>query len=70
MNTVQIKDERYLQRELSSKAILNTNKSEITRYREQTAAIERNKLQLSEFALLKQKVDKIEGLLEAILFKL
>ncbi len=67
MNTVPINNERYLHRELSSKALLSTDRGAINRYKEQTAIIERNKTQLSEVATLKEEVKEIKELLLQLL---
>lgn len=67
MVTVPIDNERYLQRDLGSKAILSTDRAAINRYREQVAVIERNKQQLSEVASLKQDVARLTELVEQLL---
>ena len=70
METVPINNEKYLHRELSSKAILSTDRSAINRYKEQVAIIQRNNQQISEVAQLKQDVARLTGLVEQLLAKL
>jgi len=70
METVPINNEKYLLRELSSKAILSTDRISMQRYKEQTTIIERNKQQISEVDVLKKEVALIKDLLQQILFKL
>lgn len=67
METIPIDNERYLKRELSSKAILSTDKASINRYLEQTQVIERNKKQLLEVVDLREEVNRLTRLVEQLL---
>lgn len=67
--TIGIEGEKYLSRDLSSKAILNSNTKEIAKYKEQTKKLEETKRISLEIETLKQDVGEIKALLKALLLK-
>lgn len=67
--TVGIKGERYLQREIHSKGLLNTDTSEISRYNQQRAILDRNKDMSEKVENLRQDVDEIKDMLKQLMTK-
>lgn len=67
METVSIEGQSNLQRDLHSKALLNTNKNELSRYMQQKSILDRNKNLAEEVAVLQQDMNEIKQLLRTLL---
>ena len=65
-HTVGIEGHPNLKRDLHSKAVLNTNRTELSRYKQQTSILDRNRNLTEEVATLKQDMVEIKELLRQL----
>ncbi len=69
MELVKIEGERNLVREIHSKAILNIDRGEVSKYHKQKKLMEKNTSLVSDVESLKSELSEIKFLLQSLLLK-